>query len=418
MIVQGLVYIFIAIAGLATGVAAYFGLAFTPIEAALAGLIFLSLSLFFLERTLRRRAEASIERSIQDLSRLLSTDAKAGQTLSLRINEIADAEPAKRLDGLEADVSVLGTVVRQLAETMTDMEDAQARMQAQPQSNTPYDNQDPGLDSADGEPAKSIEPVIPAEMLRQALLEDRLVHHIEPIITLPQRRTHGYDLVPRLMLEDGELAEAVDFMPVSGGEELISQIEGLALLDAITIARRARTAGEPVVIYVPLSVATLHNSQACDQVCALLDANRAICELICLLMPEQQWSDLSNAEKKSVAAMVDNGAGFSLSSARTLRLNFSELFDHGVRSIRAGCKKFIDEPAIYTDFHTADISAYVNRFKVDLIMTGVENEQQVLTLLDDGISLAQGPHLARPGPVRADLLLPSESRPVPKLAGS
>ncbi len=419
---QGLVYIFIALTGLAIGVASYFGLAFTPIEAALAALIFLALSLFFMERTLRRRTGARLERSIQDLSRLLSTDAKAGQTLSVRINELADVEPAKRLDVLEADVSVLGTVLRQLAETMAEMEDVQARTRDQQgtsrQQGTSNGNAKPGFASIIAGPAKSVEPVIPREMLRQALSEDRLVHYIEPIVTLPQRRTHGYDLVPRLMLEDGELAQTGDFMPVSGGQDLISQIEALALLDAITIARRTRTAGEPVVIYVPLGVATLHDRQASDQVGALLDANRAIRELICFLMPEQQWSDLDQVDKKTVANLVRNGAGFSLSSARSLRLSFAELFDNGVRSVRAECQKFIDKPVIYTDFHTADISAYVNRFEIDLIMTGVENEQQMLTLLDDGISLAQGPHLARPGPVRADLLLPSTSRPKPKLAKS
>ena len=43
------------------------------------------------------------------------------------------------------------------------------------------------------------EPVIPLETLRQALGDDRLVFHMQPIITLPQRRTHGYDIVPRLI---------------------------------------------------------------------------------------------------------------------------------------------------------------------------------------------------------------------------
>jgi len=404
--VQGLVYIFIAIIALAIGVATYFGLAFTPIEAALAALIALGACLFFVERTLRRRAEERLERSIQDLSRLLSTDAKAGQTLSVRINELFDVEAEKRLGILEADVSVLGTVLRQLAETMAEMEEAQDMLEAGPGDVSARAPARAGSNNV--EPPKIFEPVIPEEMLRKALSQDRLIHHIEPIITLPQRRIHGYDLVPRLVLEDGELAIAADFMPVSGGQDLVSQIEALALLDAITIARRLKTAGEPVVIYVPLSVATLHNAQGCDQMAALLDANQAIRELVCFLMPEQQWSELSNKDKKTMAILVSKGAGFSLSSTRSLRMSFSEMFDQGVRSIRADCKKFIDKPSSFTDFHTADISSYVNRFEIDLIMSGVENEQQVLTLLDDGITLAQGPHLARPGPVRPDLLPPGE----------
>ena len=42
--------------------------------------------------------------------------------------------------------------------------------------------------------------------------------------SLPQRKPFGYDLVPRLMMMDGEFADAPDFMPRSGGEGLVRQI--------------------------------------------------------------------------------------------------------------------------------------------------------------------------------------------------
>ena len=75
---QSLVYIFIVLAGVGIGAAAYFGLTFTPIEAFVTVLAFVAMALMLLERTLRRRAEGRIERAIEDLSRLLSTDAQAG----------------------------------------------------------------------------------------------------------------------------------------------------------------------------------------------------------------------------------------------------------------------------------------------------------------------------------------------------
>ena len=41
----------------------------------------------------------------------------------------------------------------------------------------------------------------------------------------------------------------------------------------------------------------------------------------------------------------------------------------------------------------------------------VIDEQQLLSLFEDGIGLVQGPHIGRPGPVRADLVVerPRES---------
>jgi len=201
------------------------------------------------------------------------------------------------------------------------------------------------------------------------------------------------------------------------GEPLIAEIEALALVDAVTFVRRALTSGEPVKIYTPISTATLRNPRETERIISLLDANRAVVEYICFLIPEVQWSSLSANENKIVQNMVKKGASFSLANCRSLRLNFMELFELGVRSIRADTARFIDQPASYTDFHTADIAAYVNRFEVDLIMTAVASEQHILTLVDDGVGLAQGPHLAGAGPIRSDFINNTKRTAKPRLAG-
>jgi len=409
--VQGLVYLFIAAISIAIAGTAYFGLTFTLIEALLAGIIGLVFCLFMLERILRQRDQQRLERSIQDLSRLLSTDAQAGQNLSRRMNEFADLELGSRVEVLEADVSVLGTVVRELAETLADFEKERR------QTDLSEEKRRGGIEYVSVEKKKPAEPVIPPEILREALADDRLIHHILPIITLPQRRTHGYDLVPRLMLEDNELAEGSDFLPLKGGQDLVAQIEGMALMDAITIARRSKTGGEPVAIYAPISMATISSKQSRNQLMAILDANRAISDLLNFSLTEEQWQEARANDAPALKAMAKSGIGFSLCDVKSLRLNYSELKNLGVRSVRADAKMFIDNPSHYTDFHTADIAAYVSRFEVDLIMVNVTTEQQVLTLVDDGIGFAQGPYLAKAGPIRSDLLSQSDDFLQINLAG-
>lgn len=408
---RGLVYIFIGLLAVAIGATAYFGLTFTPIEAALASVIGLAFALMYMQHKMHTRDQHQLNKAIQDLSRLLSTDAQAGLNLSQRLNALDDVEAEKRIEMLEGDVSVLGTVVRQLAESMADIEERHASGSTGFAPNDTLETSPiaPKID-------QPLEPVIPAEMLRQALAEDRLANHIEPIITLPQRRTHGYDLVPRLMLEDGELARAEDFMPVSNGDDLIAEIEALALVDAITLARRSLTAGDPIVIYVPLSTSTLKTDRETDRVLSLLSANKAVARYICFVITQSQWDELNAEERDAVEEIVKKGVGFSLSQAQSLRLDYAELAELGVRSVRANTKRFVDQPATYTDFHTADIAAYVNRFEVDLILTKVETEQHVLTLLDDGIGLAQGLHLAKAGPINPDFGKSRDFMAKPKLA--
>jgi cyclic-di-GMP phosphodiesterase TipF (flagellum assembly factor) len=77
----------------------------------------------------------------------------------------------------------------------------------------------------------------------------------------------------------------------------------------------------------------------------------------------------------------------------------------GFRSIRIDATRFLRQPESFTDFHASDVAAYGRRFGIELIATGTIDEQQLLQLFEDGVTLAQGPHIAPPGPVRPDLLL-------------
>jgi cyclic-di-GMP phosphodiesterase TipF (flagellum assembly factor) len=407
---QGLVYIFIALAALGVAAAAYFGLTFSPIEAAVTALAFGAVAVVLVERQLRQRSEARLEKAVEDLARLLSTDAKAGQVLSQRLNAIADANAGNRLEAIEADISVLGTVTRQLAEALAEFEENQRKAgrrvaEAEPEPEAEADDED-----------VLPEPLVPEAELRSALDANRLVFHIEPIVQLPQRRPVGYDLVPRLMREEGSLADAVDFMPRRGGEDIIRRIESLALDEAVTIARRARTAGQPIRLILQLTRATLLDRRSLEQVGAVLGANQAIVPSLSFAIPQSEWKAIGPTEKRQLYDFRKAGAGFALTAAQSLRVDFAELEGMGFATVRFDATRFLRNPESFTDFHTADIAPYAKRFQIELCGTGVIDEQQLLSLFEDGVALVQGPHIGRPGPVRADLVV--ERRPEPRRAGA
>lgn len=402
---QGLVYIFIALAALGVGAAAYFGLTFSPIEAMVTAIAFGCVAVLLQERALRRRSEARFEKAIEDLARLLSTDAQAGAVLSQRINALTDTNAGSRLESIEADISVLGTVVRQVAETVNELEQARKREEDAAAGPSPFKPDEIEPEDEDAFP----EPVIPAELLRQAIDENRLVFHIQPVISLPQRKPFGYDLVPRLMMMDGEFADAPDFMPRSGGEGLVRQIEELALDEAVVISRRSKTSGQPIRLFVPLTQATLMDKRLIEQLVALLDANRVVNDSLIFAVPHASFKLIGPQQKMVLQQLSRIGIGFALTQVSSLRFDFAEIEGLGFKSVRIDATRFLKQPATYTDFHTGDVAAYTRRFNIELCATGIVDEQQLLALFEDGITLAQGPHIAGPGPVRPDLRI---ERPV------
>jgi cyclic-di-GMP phosphodiesterase TipF (flagellum assembly factor) len=402
--VQGLVYIFIGLAAIGVAVAAYFGLTFTPIEAIVTALGFGAVCVLLMERQLRQRSEARLERAVEDLARLLSTDAQASQVLSQRVNSLVDTNVGGRLDSIEADISVLGTVVRQVAEAVAELEEKQRK--AGPAALEPATRPMPA-----GEDDALPEPVITIEMLKQAMEENRLVCHIEPIIQLPARRPHAYDVVPRLILEDAEFADPADFMPRSGHSDVVRRIEAVALEESIIVARRARTGGQPIRLIMPLGATTLNDATTVEALLATLDANRAISSSLAFAISQHDFKQLMPSEKLHLASMNRLGIGFSLTEAKSLRFDFGELQGLGFGSVRVDATRFIRDPGQFTDFHAADVAAYAKRFHVDLVATGVIDEQQLMTLFEAGVSFVQGPHIARPGPVRPDLVVGREQQP-------
>lgn len=389
---QGLVYVFIALAALGVAAAAYFGLTFTPIEATVTAVAFGCIAVLLVERQMRRRAEIRFEKAIEDLSRLLSTDAQAGAVLSQRINALSDLKIGTRLDAIESDLAVLGTVVKQVTETVSDLEERRRMAQpAQPQ--------------AEPDPDTMPEPFIPLELLRQAIADNRVVFHIEPIVTLPQRKPYGYDLVPRLVLEDEDFADRADFMPRQGGEDLVARLETDGFDEAIVIARRAKTAGSPITLFVPISRATLGSARVVELILTALDANRVVLSSLLFAIDQAEFKAMTAKERASLAAIGKMGVGLSLTGATSLRFDYAELQGLGFRTVRIDATRFLRQPEMFTDFHAADIAAYGRRFGIELVGAGIIDEQQLLNLFEDGVTLAQGPHIAGPGPVRADLQL-------------
>ncbi|MGJ8529532.1 EAL domain-containing protein [Maritalea sp.] len=400
---RAIVLFFVAVACLSIGVTAYFALGFTLIEAFLVTIVAFLASFVLVEALFRRRTETYLAQQTEEIARQLSTIAKTTELVSDQVSFLSSLNMKDRADDLEADVSVLGTVVRQLAEAVAEMEELQSKP-AQSVNAAPAKTQNSSETGSGGfEVVHGDQPAISIDTVKYALANNQIEQYLQPIVTLPQRRTLGYELMPKLYTDDGVLHHAEDFLHYEDQTGTISELEQFLLRQATNIIHRSNMTGEPTTLFVPSSKALLSDQQACDSISATLTTNRAVAVSLVLQMPESLYESLNSAERQSLAELVKNGAGICLENVRSLRLSFQQLSERGVRYVKADAARFIEDPLNYTDFHRADLADYVERFGIGLIMSNVTSEDQVLELLDDKIPLAQGRHIAAASPVRPDL---------------
>lgn len=207
------------------------------------------------------------------------------------------------------------------------------------------------------------------------------------------------------MLGKGTISDPPDYMPVrnSQGDVVLRRIERTLADQAVRIVRRARLAGTPVRVLTRLSLATLSDKIAVDQLIGVLAANHAVNPDLCFVLEEADFADMDQLETDMLHRLVQQGVAVGLVNCTSLRLDFSGLAERGVRYIGVDAEGFLKNPTRYSDFHASDINDYVARFGINLVMTGIVEEQQVLALLDDGMKLAQGDAIAPLGPLRQDL---------------
>ena len=123
-----------------------------------------------------------------------------------------------------------------------------------------YDAKDQGGDrcvlhrvDASGSERLSIETIAWPDRLRRALDEDRLVLYAQPILDLHADTINHYELLLRLVGDDGELIAPGAFLPVAERRGMILAIDRWVVRNAIKLLRERRARGTACRLQINLS---------------------------------------------------------------------------------------------------------------------------------------------------------------------
>jgi cyclic-di-GMP phosphodiesterase, flagellum assembly factor TipF len=442
------------------GALLYLGFGFSGLEAvvvALAVLTALGLYTIFSARTGVRSAVGS---QLGDLSRSNFELARQVNDLNRRIAgvesraDVAQARARAAIDPLAVEISELGTLVRQLAETVATYE-ARLGEIATPETVThgivtpeiakplplpqepiaviepiaslmedivPAVSPTPIPVATQPAPEPRPEPVIAAQVvatqaadtnsadeerlavIRRAIDANRIDLYLQPIVTLPQRKVRYYEAMSRLRTETGEVLQAADFIPLAQRAGLMAKIDNLVVFRCVQVVRRLLLKNRDIGLFCNLSESTLTDGAVFQQLLDFLDANRAIAPSVVLEFTQSGLRAAGPLENESLAALADRGFRFSLDNLQDLRIEPRDLAARGFRYIKIPGNLLVNPKDSTTDIHPADLSDLLGRFGIDLIAEKIESEAMVVDLLDYDVRFGQGFLFSPPRPVRAEAL--------------
>ena len=243
-----------------------------------------------------------------------------------------------------------------------------------------------------------------AGALRKAVAAGEIELHLQPVVTLPQRKLRYYEALARLKTDGGELVAAGEFLSDAEAATLMPKINYLAAARSVQIVRRLLLQKREVGLFCNLAAATLADP-GFSKFLELMDANRAIAAALVFEFAQSAVRAMGAIEHASLAALAERGFRFSMDNLTDLRVNAHELNERGFRFVKVPAPLLFNRlGALTADIRPADFSESLGRFGIDLIADRIEHENTVIDLLDYDVRFGQGVLFSPPRPLRAGAL--------------
>ena len=234
---------------------------------------------------------------------------------------------------------------------------------------------------------------------------DRLELHLQPVVSLPQRKVQFYEALARLRLDDGTLLVPAEFLPVLERRGLMPDLDRKVLARSAAIARHLAARGSEALIACNLASASLAEPGFLRAVSRLVEAHPDLTGRLVLELSQRCWRTLDAERAGALAQLRDRGLVFALDRATDLRLDPLSLADRGVRFVKLPAEMLLAAEAPHgLDVELHDLAAVLSRAGIKLIAERVERAEDVPDLLDLDVPLAQGFVFSPPRPVRAEVL--------------
>lgn len=253
----------------------------------------------------------------------------------------------------------------------------------------------------------------PMDIVREALTENRIELHLQPVVSLPQRRTVFYEGFTRLKDESGRLILPQEFIPVAEQAGMMPMIDNLLLFRCVQIVRKMMKNDRRIGIFCNLSPRALADESFFPQFLDFMRENRDLAGSVIFEIPQAAFEARTSLEARAMARLADLGFRFSIDRVQHIEVDLPDLERACVRYFKAPASVLTEQlirqnrrprSAITREIASADVAAVFQRYGIDVIAERVEAETQVLEILDLDVPYAQGHLFGAPRAIKESLM--------------
>jgi cyclic-di-GMP phosphodiesterase TipF (flagellum assembly factor) len=258
------------------------------------------------------------------------------------------------------------------------------------------------------------------ETVREALAENRVDLYLQPVVSLPQRRTVFYESFSRLRDATGRIMMPAEYLTVAEPEGLISAIDNLLLFRCVQIVRRLAKNDRKVGIFCNISLASLGDEVFFPQFLEFLAENRDLAGALIFELGQPAFAQRGSLEARNMGKLADLGFRFSLDKVTSLDLDFQDLARADVKFVKISAEVMLSQLLeldgrlalkSLKDIDASDFANLTRRYGVEVVAEKVETERQVVDILELNVGYGQGNLFGEPRAIR-DAVLAEADPPV------
>ncbi|HKJ75203.1 MAG TPA: EAL domain-containing protein [Alphaproteobacteria bacterium] len=237
------------------------------------------------------------------------------------------------------------------------------------------------------------------ERIRRALDENRLKLYFQPVFELESRTVSHFEVLLRMMGEDGEIILPSAFLDTAERFGLIRDIDHWVLNEGIRIQGESRRRGEPVTLAINLSGRHFGNQEVMDLIEDAIGRHDADASQLIFEVTETAAVENLNQARGFIDALHRLGCRLALDDFGVGFSSFHYLKHLPVDMIKidGSFVRNLDQDGFDRIFIRA-MTELAEGLGIATVAEFVESETVTIALRELGVNMGQGFHLARPEP--------------------
>ncbi len=234
-------------------------------------------------------------------------------------------------------------------------------------------------------------------IIQNALKENRVDLYLQPVVSLPARRTVHYECFSRVRDGDGDIIFPRQYLPMVEESGLVGTLDNLLLFRCIQLIRRLGNRRPEVRFFCNISSASLHDEEFFPQFVEYMANHQDLAGRLVFEFAQADVDEMDKQIERTLASLGRRGFRFSLDQVAKPGLDIPGLAKKHFGYIKIDADILM---AGSSDIHPADMKDAFKRHDISMIVSKIEDERTVVDILDFNVDFGQGYLFGEPKPSR------------------